>query len=149
MAAPDHPAATRLRLEKTLPAPPRRVFGAFTDPEQLRQWWGPIGFTVASLHFDVAEGEDYRITMQPVEGDVFHISGSFRVVEEPRRLGFTFSYEEPDPDDQVTLVMLTLDPSDAGTRLVLEQEPFKTAARRELHRDGWRDTLERLEQSLM
>ena len=139
----------RLHLEKILPVPPGRVFGAFTDAEQLRHWWGPVGFTVASLQFDPAEGTDYRITMQPPEGDVFHIRGTFRAVEAPRRLSYTFIYEEPDADDQETLVTLTFDPHDVGTRLMLDQEPFKTAGRLELHRDGWTDTLERLEQSLI
>jgi uncharacterized protein YndB with AHSA1/START domain len=148
MAAPEQPPATRLHLERLLLAPPERVFSAFTDPERLRRWWGPAGFAVQSLEFDAAEGTDYRITMQPPNGDVFHIRGTFRAVEAPRRLVFTFSYEEPDPDDQETLVTLTLDPEEAGTRLVLDQEPFRTAARWELHRQGWTETLERLEQSL-
>jgi uncharacterized protein YndB with AHSA1/START domain len=149
MACPEQPSATRIHLEKLLPAPPERVFSAFTDSEQLRRWWGPVGFTVQSLAFDVVEGTDYRITMQPPDGDVFHIRGTFRAVEVPRRLIFTFIYEEPDPDDQETLVTLTFDPGDVGTRLVLDQGPFKTAARWALHRQGWTETLERLEQSLM
>lgn len=123
-------------------------FGAFTDREQLRHWWGPLGFTVQSLRLDVVEGTDYRIAMQPPDGDVFHIRGTFRAVEAPRRLVYTFVYEEPDPDDQETVVTLTFEPSDSGTRLVLEQEPFKTAARWELHRQGWTETLDRLEKSL-
>ena len=110
---------------------------------------GPVGFTVQSLAFDVVEGTDYRITMQPPDGDVFHIRGSFRAVEVPRRLIFTFIYEEPDPDDQETLVTLTFEPTDAGTRVTLDQGPFKTAARLGLHRDGWTETLERCERSLV
>jgi len=148
MAAPQPPSPRRLHLEKLLPSPPERVFGAFTDSEQLRGWWGPVGFTVQSLEFDVVEGTDYRITMQPPDGDVFRIRGTFRALEVPRRVTFTFVYEEPDPDDQETLVTLRFDPEDGGTRLVLDQEPFTTAARWELHRQGWTETLERLEQSL-
>jgi len=147
VAEAEQPAVTRLHLEKNLGVAPERVFGAFVDAEQLRQWWGPAGFTVASLQFDPVEGKDYRIVMRPPEGDVFHIRGTFREVEPPRRLAYTFVYEEPDPDDQETLVTLTFEPADPGTRLVLEQGPFKTAARWELHRDGWTDTLERLERS--
>jgi uncharacterized protein YndB with AHSA1/START domain len=94
------------------------------------------------------EGADYRIAMQPPEGAVFHIRGTFRTVEAPRRLVLTFVYEEPDPDDRETLVTLTLEPEDGGTRLVLDQEPFTTPARWELHHQGWTETLERLEQSL-
>lgn len=139
---------TRLRLEKLLPVPPERAFAAFVDAEQLRHWWGPVGFTAAGLQFEAAEGSDYRIAMQPPEGDAFHIRSTFRTVEAPHRLAFTFVYEEPDPDDQETLVTVTFEPSEDGTRVRLEQGPFRTAARRALHRDGWTDSLERLEQSL-
>ena len=144
----DNPGGTRLHLEKILVVPPERVFAAFVDAEQVRRWWGPAGFTVPRLQFDAVEGRDYRIVMQPPDGDVFHIRGTFRAVEAPRRLVFTFIYEEPDPDDQETLVTLTFEPADAGAHVILDQGPFKTPARLELHRDGWTETLERLERSL-
>jgi uncharacterized protein YndB with AHSA1/START domain len=149
VAESEQPTETRLHLEKILVVPRERVFAAFVDAEQLRRWWGPAGFTVARLEFGAVEGTDYRIAMQPPDGDVFHIRGTFRAVEPSQRLVFTFIYEEPDPDDQETLVTLTFDPTDTGTRVVLDQGPFRTAARLELHRDGWTDTLQRLERSLV
>jgi uncharacterized protein YndB with AHSA1/START domain len=149
MTKADQPSGTRLHLEKALPASPERVFAAFVDAEQFRNWWGPAGFTVAGLQLDVAEGRDYRIVMKPPEGDVFHIRGTFLTVEPPRRLAYTFVYEEPDPDDQETLVTLMFEPTDLGTRLILDHGQFKTAPRRQLHRVGWTETLERLERSLL
>ena len=146
--AAEHPGALRLQLAKDLPALPERVFAAFVEADQLRQWWGPAGFAVPHLRFNVAEGATFRITMQPPEGDVFHLGGTFRVVEAPTRLVFTFAWEEPDPDDQETVVALTLAAAGSGTRLVLDQRPFKTKPRWELHRDGWTDTFERLERFL-
>lgn len=137
-----------LHLEKVVAASPERVFAAF-DAEQLRDWWGPAGFTVPRLRFEAEVGADYRLDMQPPEGEVFHIRGTFRAVEPPHRLVFSFVYEEPDPDDQETLVTLAFEVADPGTRIVLDQGPFKTPARLELHREGWTDTLERLEQSLV
>jgi uncharacterized protein YndB with AHSA1/START domain len=148
MGVAEQQPGLRLRLEKIVLVPPERVFAAFVDAEQLRHWWGPAGFTVLGLQFDAVEGSGYRIAMQPPEGDAFHIRGTFRAVEAPRRLAYTFLYEEPDPDDQETLVTLTFEPVEQGTRVVLDQGQFKTAARCALHRDGWTQTLERLEQSL-
>jgi Uncharacterized conserved protein len=133
-----------LHLEKVLASPPERVFAAFTDGDELRQWWGPEAFTVRHLQFDVAEGASYRITMQPPDGDAFHLGGMFRVVEPPRRLVFTFVWEEPDPDDQETLVVLSFESAGEGTNLLLDQQPFKTEQRWQLHRDGWTDTVKRL-----
>ena len=94
----------QLRLEKVLRLPPEAVFDAFVDAQQVQHWWGPVGFTVVGLQFRPVEGTDYRIEMQPPEGEVFHIRGTIRAVEAPRRLAYTFIYEEPDPDDQETLV---------------------------------------------
>jgi uncharacterized protein YndB with AHSA1/START domain len=149
MAESEQPAELRLRLQKILLVPQQRVFAAFVDAEHLRHWWGPAGFTVPRIDFDAVEGKDYRIVMQPPAGDVFHIRGTFRAVEPPRSLIFTFIYEEPDPDDQETVVTLTFDSTDSGTRLTVDQGSFKTAARLELHREGWTDTLERLKGSLV
>jgi uncharacterized protein YndB with AHSA1/START domain len=137
-----------LHLEKTLAAAPERVFAACIDSEKLAGWWGPAGFTSPSLQLDVREGGRYRITMQPPGGDAFHLSGEFREIDAPRRLVYTFVWEEPDPDDQVTVVTLTFEPAGEGTRLVLDQGPFKTDARYELHHAGWTETLERLEQAV-
>jgi uncharacterized protein YndB with AHSA1/START domain len=149
MAEAEQPTGSQLHLEKVLVVPQEQVFAAFVDAEQLRRWWGPTGFTVQGLQFDAVEGTDYRIAMQPPDGDVFHIRGTFRAVEPPHRLTYTFNYEEPDPDDQETLVTLTFESTDGGTRVTLDQGPFRTAARLGLHRDGWRETLERFERSFV
>src|SRR5215470_2132610 len=118
-----------LRVEKAFPMPPGRIFAAFVDAEQLQRWFGPVGFTALALRVDAVEGGKYRLEMQPPEGDAFHIHGTFRTVEAPGLLAFTFVYEEPDPDDQETLVTVTFEPTEHVTRVVVEQRPFKTAGR--------------------
>jgi uncharacterized protein YndB with AHSA1/START domain len=138
----------RLHLQKVLPAPPQRVFEACVEPSKLAEWWGPTGFSAPELELDVRRGGRYRITMQPPDGDAFHLRGEFRRVEPPRRLEYTFEWEEPDPDDQRTVVELSFLDHDGGTRLVLDQGPFATEARHALHEAGWNDSLERLEQAL-
>ena len=149
MAEGEQPTGSHLRLEKILPVPEERAFAAFVDAEHLRRSWGPAGFTVQDVQFEAVEGNDYRIAMQPPDGDGFHIHGTFRAVEPPQRLSYTFKYEEPDPDDQETLVTLTFESTEEGTRVILDQGPFKTPARLGLHRDGWTETLERFERSLV
>jgi uncharacterized protein YndB with AHSA1/START domain len=121
------------------------VFAAFAEPSLLRRWWGPSGFTVPALRFDPQVGNGYRIEMRPPDGDPFHLSGAFTEVDAPGRLAFTFAWGPPDPDDVETVVGLSFFDLGASTELALKQGPFKTEARRALHRDGWTDSFDRLQ----
>jgi uncharacterized protein YndB with AHSA1/START domain len=137
-----------LHLEKVLKARAERVFAACIDPNKLAEWWGPAGFTSPVVALDLRYGGQYRITMQPPDGRAFHLRGEFCEVDPPRRLVYTFEWEEPDPDDQKTVVTLSFLDHREGTKLVLDQGTFATEARRSLHERGWTESLERLEKSL-
>jgi len=137
-----------LRLARTLAPPPDRVFSACVESTELAAWWGPAGFTAPGIELDVRVGGKYRIAMQPPEGELFHLRGEFLEIERPRRLSYTFEWEEPDPDDQQTLVTLTFREARRGTELLLEQGPFATQARHDLHHAGWTDSFVRLDQHL-
>ena len=130
---------------RILPAPASRVFEAFSAAGRLATWWGPADFTIPSLEFDPRVGAAYRIEMQPPEGDAFYLAGVFREVDPPRRLAFTFVWEEPDPDDVENLVELSFRDLGESTEVGLTQGPFKTEARWELHRDGWTESFDKLE----
>jgi uncharacterized protein YndB with AHSA1/START domain len=138
------PGGLVLELTRVLGAPQERVFGALTEPALVTAWWGPHGFTTPEIELDLRVGGAYRFGMQPPDGGLFHLSGEFLVIVPPRRLAFTFRWEEPDPDDRETVVRLSLDVVDDGTELSLWQGEFGTDARLALHRDGWTDSLERL-----
>ena len=133
-----------LELTCLLEAPSERVFTALTEPAELVKWWGPHGFTTPEAALDLRVGGDYRFSMQPPEGDVFHLSGEFLEIERPARLVYTFRWDEPDPDDRETVVTLTLTPVTGGTEVSLSQGEFATEERLALHRGGWTDSLEKL-----
>jgi uncharacterized protein YndB with AHSA1/START domain len=135
-----------LEIKRVLGAAPSDVFGAFIAPDELAKWWGPEGFSIPSLDFNPRVGDSYRIEMQPPEGDRFNLTGEFREVEASARLAYTFAWEDPDPDDVENLVELTFRDRGESTEVVLTQGPFKTEARRELHRNGWTDSIDKLEQ---
>lgn len=137
-----------LRLQRTLPAPRDVVWAALTDPDEIREWWGPKNYRAGTVDFVASVGGGYRIEMQPPEGDVFFLSGTFREVEPPARLAYTFVWEPPDPDDRETTATLVLEDQGEQTGVAFTQEPFATEARRALHAEGWTDSLERLEERL-
>jgi len=139
------PGKLSLEAKRLISAARSAVFGAFSADE-LTLWWGPAGFTIPSLEFEPRVGDGYRIEMQPPDGDAFFLTGVFREVDPPRRLAFTFSWENPDPDDVENLVELSFRDLGESTELALSQHPFKTEPRRALHRNGWADSFDKLEQ---
>ena len=127
-----------------LAAPRERIFRALSEPGVLAKWWGPSGFTTPEIDLDLRVGGGYRFRMQPPEGEAFHLAGEFLELDPPRRLVYTFRWEEPDPDDRETVVTLTLDAVGDATRLSLSQGEFATDARLALHRSGWTESLVKL-----
>jgi uncharacterized protein YndB with AHSA1/START domain len=139
------PHELTLELQRVLPATRPAVFAAFTDAAELAKWWGPKGFTTPDLEFEPRVGARYRIAMQPPEGERFHLTGQFREVDPPARLAFTFAWEEPDPDDVENRVAVAFRELGRSTEVAVTHAPFKTQARRALHRDGWAESLDKLE----
>ena len=137
-----------LRLHRELPAPRDVVFRACIEPDDLARWWGPRGFTTPEIDLDLRVGGEYRFGMQPPEGQLFHLSGEFQAIEPPARLVYTFRWEEPDPDDRVTVVDLSFRDLGDATDLVLAQSGFATEGRRALHDAGWTDGFDRLQELL-
>lgn len=134
-----------LELKRGLPAPPTRVFRALTESGELARWWGPEGFSSPGMDFDPRVGGSYRITMQPPEGEAFHLTGEFLEVDPPLRLAYTFAWDPPDPDDRETVARLSLEDLGDSTEVTLEQSGFATDDRLALHRDGWTESFDRLE----
>jgi uncharacterized protein YndB with AHSA1/START domain len=133
-----------LEMQFVVDAQRERIFRALTESAELARWWGPQGFTMAEIDLDLRVGGGYRFTMQPPRGDRFHLAGEFLEIEPPHRLVYTFGYEEPDPDDRQTVVALSLEEAGHATAVSLSQGEFATAARLELHRSGWTDSLDKL-----
>lgn len=140
----EQPSGLVLDLNRVLDAPREQIFALLTEPTALKKWWGPHGFTIPEIELDLRVGGGYRFTMQPPEGEVFHLSGEFLEVDHPGRLAYTFRWDEPHPDDRETVVRLALNAVGGTTELTLSQGEFATEERLALHRDGWTDSLEKL-----
>jgi len=134
-----------LALKREVPAAPAVVVRAFVDPDQFAEWFGPKGFSVARVEFTPRVGERYRLEMRPPDGEHFHVTGEVCEADLPRRLAFTFMYEEPHADDVETHVVLSFRDLGESTEVDFTQGPFKTAERRALHQDGWSDSFDKLE----
>ena len=78
-----------LLITRVFDAPRELVFKAWTDPEQMAQWWGPRGFTNPVCEMDVRPRGALRIVMRAPDGVEHPMTGVFHEVVEPERLSFT------------------------------------------------------------
>ena len=59
MAAKNKP--NELYIERIYDAPVKMVWEAWTEPDQVAQWWGPRGFTITTKHEDVRTGGPHQV----------------------------------------------------------------------------------------
>jgi uncharacterized protein YndB with AHSA1/START domain len=59
--------ATELHIERVFDAPRELVWKAFTDPDEIAKWFGPVGYSVPreSVEVDLRVGGHQRLTMVP------------------------------------------------------------------------------------
>ncbi|MGH8650593.1 MAG: SRPBCC domain-containing protein, partial [Burkholderiales bacterium] len=53
MASPTPGTEITLNLRRIFKAERKKVFRAWTDPEELKQWWGPEGYATPSAEVDL------------------------------------------------------------------------------------------------
>ena len=144
-------AAKALVLTRTFNAPRSLVFKAWTDPEHLKRWWGPHGFTNPVCEADARPGGAIRIDMTGPDGTVYPMTGAFDEVDEPERLVFTchaHQDEKGTPGLEVRNTV-TFAEHDGKTTLTIRAEVIKVtpemAGAVAGMETGWTQSLERLE----
>jgi uncharacterized protein YndB with AHSA1/START domain len=63
--------------------PRELVFAAWTDPNHLKNWWGPAGFTNTFNEFDLRPGGKWSFIMHGPERGNYHNECEFIKIEEP------------------------------------------------------------------
>ncbi len=131
-----------LVIRKTIRATPARLFDAWTQPAQLRQWWGPKEVECIDAQVDLREGGRYRIANRFPDGRVVWIAGEFERIEPPSRLVYTWRVEPSEVSERVTV---RFEGHDEVTDVVVVHERIADPTARDVHEQGWRDCLDGLE----
>ena len=145
-----------LVIERVLDAPRDRVWKAWTEPEQIKQWWGPKDFTAPSIESDFREGGTYLWAMKSPEGQVYWGTGTFQEIVPPERFVMTDSFADEQgnvvppshygmPGDhprewRITVTFEELD----GKRTKLTVRHYGMAPGETQAEAGWNETLDKL-----
>ena len=136
---------TSLSLTKVIAGTRDDVFRAWTEPDQMRRWSCPEGASVTDLEVDLRVGGSFTIGMRGEDGSTYTAFGTYREVEAPARLVYTWDWREPDHAVGETLVTVTFNDLGESTEIVLEHDLFPSAEAAEGHREGWSSVLSRFE----
>lgn len=105
-------------ISRVFDAPRALVWEAFTDPEQVVQWWGPDGFTNTLYEMDVRPGGTWRHTMHGPDGTDYPNIAKYIEVVRPERLVYELRADVPDATEHFTATV-TLEERDGGTEVTL------------------------------
>lgn len=130
-------------VRREIAAPPEVLFDAWLDADSLGAWLKPGTARQTRAETDPREGGGFRIVMVNDEGSVLH-TGTYRVIDRPHRLVFTWSSRFTSHRDSI--VTVTFQPSSAGSTLVeVHQVGLPDRDARDSHSDGWTSALSHLE----
>ena len=79
-------AANEIIVSRLLNAPRDLVFEVWTDPDHLKYWWGPTGFTNTIHKMDVKPGGVWELIMHGPDGTDYKNKSVFKEIIKPSRL---------------------------------------------------------------
>src|SRR6516164_6019643 len=100
----DRNKSHEIRITRIYDAPARAVWDAWTDPEQVAQWWGPRGFTLTTHSKDLRPGGSWVYTMHGPDGVDYPNKTLYLEVEKYSKL----VYDHGASDDRPPMFRVTV-----------------------------------------
>lgn len=151
MTEPHTPDETyEVSISRYFDAAPELVYKAFTDPDQIAQWFGPITFHVPrdTVSIDARSGGHWNMTMVSNDNPEWKspvTSVLTEVVENQLLVGYEITQGFPGMEDGAKISMsIEFLPEGDGTRLELRQGPFPEQMR-DMSEIGWSQSLYKLD----
>jgi uncharacterized protein YndB with AHSA1/START domain len=136
----------KLEIRRVMNAPRDRVYAAWTDPAQLKEWFGPEKVQTRDLIADARVGGEFRWDLINPGGEKMTCRGEYRELQPGKKIVFTWQWEDDeDWENHVSIVTVELDDAGAGTELRLTHEKLPNKESRDGHTQGWNSALDKLE----
>ena len=129
-------------VQREIAAPADDLFDAWLDAQSLGSWLRPSGVRETRAETDPRVGGMFRIVMVDDESSDVH-TGTYREIDRPRRLVFTWS--SPATRFRDSIVTVTFQPaSNSSTVVEIHQVGLPDEEARAGHHAGWSDALREL-----
>ena len=81
-------------MSRVFDAPRALLWHCFTDPERMKHWWGPKGFTVLAAEMDLRVGGSYHYGMKAPNGSTMWGLFKYREIVPQEKLVFINSFSD-------------------------------------------------------
>ncbi|MCB9454103.1 MAG: SRPBCC domain-containing protein [Anaerolineaceae bacterium] len=85
-----------LVISRVFDAPAERVWNAWKDPEQVKQWWGPDGFTAPLIQIDFREGGTSVLCMSSPEHGTHYSTWQYQEIVPVQRITYIHNLADAD-----------------------------------------------------
>lgn len=75
-----------LRISRLLNAPVELVWKVWTDPDQIKKWWGPDGFTNTITKMDIKPGGEWDLVMHGPDGTDYKNKSVFKEILKHKKI---------------------------------------------------------------
>jgi uncharacterized protein YndB with AHSA1/START domain len=106
-------------LTRVFDATRRLVFDAFSQPEMLKRWFGPRGWSMAVCEVDLKVGGGFRFVLRGPAGKELGMRGAYREIVPPERSVHMESFDDYPGESQVTAVFVEQEGKTTLTATVL------------------------------
>lgn len=141
---------TSLEIKRFINAPPARVYAAWTDPAQLKEWFGPEMVRTRNFIADPRVGGKYRWDLTNQDDEEMSAFGEYRELIPDKKIVFTWQWDDDEVwKNRTSLVTVELSNREGGTELRFKHEQLPSEESRDRHNEGWNSVLDRLEKFLL
>ena len=136
-----------LEIKRLIKAPRDRVYAAWTDPAQLKQWFGPENVQTRQLVADTRVGGKFVWDLINSDGEKMTMRGEYRELQPGKRIVFSWQWQDDeDWENHISVVTVELIDAESGTELRLIHEHLPNEESRDGHTRGWNSALDKLEE---
>lgn len=126
------------------------LYSAWTEPDQLKQWWKPMGNQLAEVNNELKEGGEIEYKFKSEGSEDLVIRGKYLEVVPNEKLVYTWKWQVQDEalDDSEYKLSVNFKSAGQGSSILISQEDNKPHESIKPHQHGWDEALNHLSEFL-
>jgi uncharacterized protein YndB with AHSA1/START domain len=143
-------SSNHISISKDFNVSVEAVYQAWTQPEQLKQWWKPMNNQLLEVKNELQPGGAIEYRFSRADAEDLVIRGNYKEVEENSKLVYTWKWDLTEAGLEPSEYVLSLNfiKQDNGSKLEIQQDSTEEQEAIQPHKEGWTQALDALAEFL-